>query len=531
MGVQTYVGARYVPKFTDKNGGDWDNTFSYEALEIVKHGSDFYTAKIPVPVGVAITDTQYWVLTGEYNGAIASLNTRVSDLESDVAGLEGIKAINTYNTVSDMLTAELVNGVVCTLGFYSVNDQGGSYYEVSDTAITPDNITSFQASNGKYVTLITVPSMNIKCFGAKGDGVTDDYAVFAKALTLCQQIILPASGDFYISADIELTGQSIIGEIQQMNDATPIIRNKGIIVHYKNNTVKNIHLVSSNQTNTAIKLSDLPGTSTACGQSIFENITINGYEYGIYLDAVVWNNIFNMIRVNFCNHALFKPSDTRACFGCTFTNFYTSGSKITNININRCSFIFDSGIFGFSVAGAIKISNNCNITFVNCNFECDRKIDAPSSDGYKSLIYVSGRSVIFDQCYFTPTTIDTICVCQFGAGVIKADFRACQYTLVAGSENILFLANDPLYVTALPIYGAIHFDEGCKGIPMQVASGTNADVPANFYPYIIYDFEARGIRVNAVGSLDSTKLGEGQLVYNLTQHAWYFYNGTTFAAV
>lgn len=79
-----YVGARYVPKFTQKNGGTWSNTYSYEALEIVKYGDDFYTAKRPVPTGIALTDSYYWVLTGNYNGAMQSLSDRIDTCENHI---------------------------------------------------------------------------------------------------------------------------------------------------------------------------------------------------------------------------------------------------------------------------------------------------------------------------------------------------------------------------------------------------------------------------------------------------------------
>jgi len=82
MAVRQYIGARYVPKFSDVNDGVWDNSYSYEALTIVKHGNDYYTSKIPVPVGIDITNTQYWVKTGDYNGAIALLNTQIQALEN-----------------------------------------------------------------------------------------------------------------------------------------------------------------------------------------------------------------------------------------------------------------------------------------------------------------------------------------------------------------------------------------------------------------------------------------------------------------
>lgn len=96
MALRQYIGARYVPKFSDVNGGEWDDTYTYEPLTIVKHGNDYYTSKKEVPTGVAITNTEYWVLTGNYNGAVSSLDDRVTALESE---------ISEYSNLDDRVTA------------------------------------------------------------------------------------------------------------------------------------------------------------------------------------------------------------------------------------------------------------------------------------------------------------------------------------------------------------------------------------------------------------------------------------------
>lgn len=90
MSVRQYIGARYVPRFSTVNDGVWDNSYSYEALEIVKYGNDYYTSKKPVPTGVAITNTEYWALTGNYNGAIAGLDTRLTSAENDINKIETV---------------------------------------------------------------------------------------------------------------------------------------------------------------------------------------------------------------------------------------------------------------------------------------------------------------------------------------------------------------------------------------------------------------------------------------------------------
>lgn len=91
MSVRQYIGARYVPRFSDVNNGNWSSVYSYEPLIIVKNGNDYYTSKKSVPVGIAITNTEYWALTGNYNGAIAQLDTRVTAAENSINVLETVK--------------------------------------------------------------------------------------------------------------------------------------------------------------------------------------------------------------------------------------------------------------------------------------------------------------------------------------------------------------------------------------------------------------------------------------------------------
>lgn len=67
--MSRYIGARYVPILA----GDWDNTNEYEPLTIVQYQGDSYTSKMYVPTGVAITNTQYWIKTGNFNQQLAHM--------------------------------------------------------------------------------------------------------------------------------------------------------------------------------------------------------------------------------------------------------------------------------------------------------------------------------------------------------------------------------------------------------------------------------------------------------------------------
>lgn len=71
----TYTGMRYVPVFADP--AEWSSANSYEPLEIVIHKGNSYTSKTFVPVGVDISDPQYWVLTGNYNAQVEQYRQEV----------------------------------------------------------------------------------------------------------------------------------------------------------------------------------------------------------------------------------------------------------------------------------------------------------------------------------------------------------------------------------------------------------------------------------------------------------------------
>lgn len=67
-----YIGARYVPKFFDdgKGSSEWISGLSYEPLTVVTHLGNSFTSKKPVPANTEITDTNYWVVTSNYNAQV-----------------------------------------------------------------------------------------------------------------------------------------------------------------------------------------------------------------------------------------------------------------------------------------------------------------------------------------------------------------------------------------------------------------------------------------------------------------------------
>ena len=78
-----YTGMRYVPVFADPP--EWSSANSYEPLEIVIHKGNSYTSKTFVPVGIDISDPQYWALTGNYNAQVEQYRQEVSQYSQEVS--------------------------------------------------------------------------------------------------------------------------------------------------------------------------------------------------------------------------------------------------------------------------------------------------------------------------------------------------------------------------------------------------------------------------------------------------------------
>ena len=88
MANNVYIGNRYVPVFADPV--EWDNLRQYEPLTIVTYQGTAYTSKKTVPVGTALSNTEYWVVTGNYNAQVEQYRQEVVQVQSDLDALSPV---------------------------------------------------------------------------------------------------------------------------------------------------------------------------------------------------------------------------------------------------------------------------------------------------------------------------------------------------------------------------------------------------------------------------------------------------------
>lgn len=134
MSMHTYIGARYVPRFT----GVYDPTQSYEALDVVDNGSGTsYIARIPTPAGTPLTDNTYWFLYGASSGAIVALQNQVNTLINEVNTLKTKKYIfigDSYGHASGLNNGwidQLVTMMNLTADDYYESTVGGGGFAIS----------------------------------------------------------------------------------------------------------------------------------------------------------------------------------------------------------------------------------------------------------------------------------------------------------------------------------------------------------------------------------------------------------------
>ena len=228
-----------------------------------------------------------------------------------------INGILAFNSVDEMKNSvNLINGSFAeTYGFYSVNDGGKAKYKIREIIEneTIDEITVISLENNLVAELIIENEMNVKQFGAKGDGINDDTLAFQTALNNCNIVFVPETLEYYkinntlnLNSNSKIYGVGETSKILMPNNLLKIIFN---LVNIKDIIIDNLKLCNEScQTGST---PDLTKNKLIYVENS-ENITIqnctfeNAYSRGIlvfrtknfyYLNNIFKNATFEMLMI------------------------------------------------------------------------------------------------------------------------------------------------------------------------------------------------------------------------------------------
>lgn len=367
-----YVGARYVPKIM----GEWNKALQYEALSIVTHLGNSFTSKVPVPVNIDITNTDYWVNTGNYNAQVEAYRKEALEAKqlanNTNANLQLFKESQTntnneFNNKIDLTTSalsELKNVVFDgdTPNVITVAKSGGRFHTIND-AIT---FAKRYCSRNNRVTIIIC------------GGVYNESIVLTK------------------NPGIDLIGigmPEIVSDEAYPNGAANIYGDtyiEGIFFHSTSKTAYAFHLDGSTDTTcgTTVTVVNCKFTSEhepalGCGCTRGCNYTFKNCEFygsdGIYVHNEASENVakqyFNAIgcKINGSQHAVAVDDAAQLNFGATGSplvlNF--AGSYTSNINNMLLFRLTNSKSYGYIVGDnkGISLSAESNTQIVALDYK------------------------------------------------------------------------------------------------------------------------------------------------------------------
>ena len=124
--------------------GQWDITKQYPAWTIVSDNNIGYVSIQPVPVGVVLTNTDYWVEVIDYTAQIAGLQQRVVDLENDMITVHA--DINTIN--GQIAEINKPRRLLIIGDSYTSNDAWSQYLNGIDSYWVLDDTYFYRAGGG-----------------------------------------------------------------------------------------------------------------------------------------------------------------------------------------------------------------------------------------------------------------------------------------------------------------------------------------------------------------------------------------------
>lgn len=501
-----YVGARYVPLFSDPI--EWDKGNSYEPLTIVTYQGSSYTSKQYVPVGIDIENEAYWALTGNYNAQFELYRQEVEKLKEMV--------LPCYDTVDDLKATSQNGGYAAVFGYYEFGDCMPFKVQITQSA----DGHSFALENGLYANHVKSGPLTPKQFGAKGDGVSDDTTAIKSMMkfsvptnsqnwTACHPIFIE-QGTYYVTAPIidSSLGNMLMFSIDGAGWNQSVFKCTGDYLLNDDDvfgfsTIQNIGAIGNNNN---MFLNYANGDKNSCQHVTFNNVRIQTFKTivsrtGTYMASelrfndcsisscgssgnpakLFITNNSQSVNINFTNTDC--ESFTGIMFECITSPAFTwdggsiiplTGSTVINVPTNRSTAGFGPGNLPFEfrgarfeLRGAVKLIDVAVNTYIVGSFiECS--MGGSNHDNYVTPVITVPENAVFyfDKCLNLNNFNMSSTVNTSSLNNTTIYFNKCDLSINDFMENSTFNKSG-----ALP-YGCIIMCDDVKYCPYAIPGKT-----------------------------------------------------------
>jgi len=311
--------------------------------------------------------------------------------------------------------------------------------------------------------------INVKDFGAVGDGVTDDAAAIQAAMNFGGTIYFP-EGTYIVSQNISVTDKrsGVIGA----HPTKTIFSFSGSSAGFTFNSgtdssntflIENIQLIKSNQNSLDSAIKIIGKSGLAIPTVSIANVNINGqWKYGVYLEDVALSN-FNKVTIDV------SQTYTDSCFRIT-------GQSIDN-SFNSCS-CFSSQI-GFNIDGVGEgvLINNCTMVNVIVGIRANHQSTVPPKS--EPWLSVSGTHINANsRCIVLVNVLQSIISgCLFYAGIGNSGVKEGWIGVdVSGGDGAV---NEEIVISNNIFNGRTYPDPSMIGV--SINTGNSVVVSGNMF--------------------------------------------------